>query len=109
MTRESEPAGQVEQPPTVNGDPCPAAARRSVEDLVATLLGTGLAATGPTAARSTASGLGAAALGTPSLPGAAPAGVAVALNETVVPRGLWGATTVRPGDRVEVVTAVQGG
>jgi len=39
----------------------------------------------------------------------APQGVAVALDEAVVPRGAWATTTVRPGDRVEVVTAVQGG
>lgn len=39
----------------------------------------------------------------------APSGVAAALNETVVPRGRWSATTLRDGDRVEVLTAVQGG
>lgn len=39
----------------------------------------------------------------------APSGVAAALNETVVPRGRWSATTVSDGDRVEVLTAVQGG
>ncbi|MGW5848517.1 sulfur carrier protein ThiS [Streptomyces sp. NPDC055254] len=40
---------------------------------------------------------------------AAPSGVAAALNETVVPRGQWPATPVGDGDRVEVLTAVQGG
>ncbi|MFB7468327.1 sulfur carrier protein ThiS [Streptomyces sp. NPDC056224] len=40
---------------------------------------------------------------------AAPAGVAAALNETVVPRGQWPLTPVGEGDRVEVLTAVQGG
>ncbi|RPK53468.1 Sulfur carrier protein ThiS [Streptomyces sp. ADI91-18] len=40
---------------------------------------------------------------------AAPAGVAAALNETVVPRGQWPATPVGEGDRVEILTAVQGG
>lgn len=39
----------------------------------------------------------------------APSGVAAALNETVVPRGRWSATTLSDGDRVEVLTAVQGG
>ncbi|MGP9021276.1 sulfur carrier protein ThiS [Streptomyces sp. BR1] len=39
----------------------------------------------------------------------APAGVAAAVNETVVPRGEWSATTLGDGDRVEVLTAVQGG
>ncbi|MFE1750807.1 sulfur carrier protein ThiS [Streptomyces anandii] len=40
---------------------------------------------------------------------AAPSGVAAALNETVVPRGQWSATVLSEGDRVEVLTAVQGG
>lgn len=40
---------------------------------------------------------------------AAPRGVAAALNETVVPRGQWSATALSEGDRVEVLTAVQGG
>ena len=37
------------------------------------------------------------------------AGVAVAVNDTVVPRAAWAATVLRPGDRVEVLTAMQGG
>ncbi|MEU6758747.1 sulfur carrier protein ThiS [Streptomyces sp. NPDC005409] len=40
---------------------------------------------------------------------AAPSGVAAALNETVVPRGQWPATPVGEGDRIEILTAVQGG
>ncbi len=36
-------------------------------------------------------------------------GIAVALNSEVVPRGSWPETAVRPGDRIDVVTAVQGG
>lgn len=36
-------------------------------------------------------------------------GVAVAVNEEVVPRRNWGAVTLADGDRVEVVTAKQGG
>ncbi|MEU2245843.1 sulfur carrier protein ThiS [Streptomyces sp. NPDC019224] len=39
----------------------------------------------------------------------APTGVAAALNETVVPRGQWPAAALADGDRVEVLTAVQGG
>ncbi|MFD4027019.1 sulfur carrier protein ThiS [Streptomyces sp. NPDC058576] len=39
----------------------------------------------------------------------APAGVAAAVNESVVPRGQWAATKLGEGDRVEVLTAVQGG
>ncbi|MEW2265380.1 sulfur carrier protein ThiS [Streptomyces sp. NPDC047853] len=40
---------------------------------------------------------------------AAPSGIAAALNETVVPRARWSATALADGDRVEVLTAVQGG
>ena len=40
---------------------------------------------------------------------AAPSGVAAALNDTVVPRTRWPDTPVADGDRVEVLTAVQGG
>ncbi|MFS0697447.1 sulfur carrier protein ThiS [Streptomyces nitrosporeus] len=36
-------------------------------------------------------------------------GVAAALNETVVPRGRWSSVVLAGGDRVEVLTAVQGG
>jgi sulfur carrier protein len=36
-------------------------------------------------------------------------GVAVALNGEVVPRAAWAGTSLARGDRVEVVTAVQGG
>ncbi|MFG2499387.1 sulfur carrier protein ThiS [Streptomyces sp. NPDC048441] len=39
----------------------------------------------------------------------APSGVAAALNETVVPRARWSTTALADGDRVEVLTAVQGG
>ncbi|MET7700161.1 sulfur carrier protein ThiS [Streptomyces sp. NPDC005485] len=39
----------------------------------------------------------------------APSGIAAALNETVVPRGQWKSTPLCEGDRVEVLTAVQGG
>ncbi|MFE2417749.1 sulfur carrier protein ThiS [Streptomyces hokutonensis] len=38
-----------------------------------------------------------------------PSGVAAALNETVVPRAEWSSTALSEGDRVEVLTAVQGG
>ncbi|MGW8989374.1 sulfur carrier protein ThiS [Streptomyces zhihengii] len=40
---------------------------------------------------------------------AARSGVAAAVNESVVPRGEWAATRLGEGDRVEVLTAVQGG
>ncbi|MFI5682570.1 sulfur carrier protein ThiS [Streptomyces sp. NPDC051636] len=40
---------------------------------------------------------------------AAPRGVAAALNETVVPRAQWPSTALAEGDRVEILTAVQGG
>jgi sulfur carrier protein len=36
-------------------------------------------------------------------------GIAVALNGAVVPRAEWPATTLKPGDTVEIVRARQGG
>ncbi|MEV7183528.1 sulfur carrier protein ThiS [Kitasatospora sp. NPDC093102] len=36
-------------------------------------------------------------------------GVAAALNEAVVPRSSWSETPLSTGDRVEILTAVQGG
>ncbi|UYQ61647.1 sulfur carrier protein ThiS [Streptomyces peucetius] len=40
---------------------------------------------------------------------AAPSGVAAAVNEAVVPRSQWPGTRLGDGDRVEILTAVQGG
>ena len=37
------------------------------------------------------------------------AGIAVAVNDAVVPRGAWTRTRLCQADRVEVLTAVQGG
>jgi sulfur carrier protein len=39
----------------------------------------------------------------------APRGVAVALDGEVVPRGEWEATSLRDGQSVEVLAAIQGG
>ncbi|MEW1754437.1 sulfur carrier protein ThiS [Streptomyces angustmyceticus] len=39
----------------------------------------------------------------------APTGVAAAVNDVVVPRAQWAGTPLGDGDRVEVLTAVQGG
>jgi sulfur carrier protein len=36
-------------------------------------------------------------------------GIAVAVNADVIPRGAWESTDLRTGDRIEVLTAVQGG
>ncbi|MCW8308271.1 sulfur carrier protein ThiS [Acidiphilium sp. PA] len=36
-------------------------------------------------------------------------GLAVALNETLVPKSAWGRTALRAGDQVEIVRAVGGG
>jgi sulfur carrier protein len=41
--------------------------------------------------------------------GCGPRGTAVAVNHEVVPRSTWGETRLRPGDRVEVLVASQGG
>ena len=38
-----------------------------------------------------------------------PRGVAVARNEAVVPRSQWAATALADGDRIEILTAAQGG
>ncbi|WP_030060176.1 MULTISPECIES: sulfur carrier protein ThiS [Streptomyces] len=40
---------------------------------------------------------------------AANSGVAAALNEAVVPRSSWSDTPLSAGDRIEILTAVQGG
>ncbi|MGW4891144.1 sulfur carrier protein ThiS [Kitasatospora sp. NPDC004240] len=37
------------------------------------------------------------------------AGVAAAVNEAVVPRSSWERTPLNAGDRIEILTAVQGG
>ena len=37
------------------------------------------------------------------------AGIAVALNDEVVPRGAWHTHTLNEPDRIEILTAVQGG
>ncbi|MDS1268726.1 sulfur carrier protein ThiS [Lipingzhangella sp. LS1_29] len=39
----------------------------------------------------------------------ATSGVAVSLNDEVVPRTEWPRRVLRPGDRIDVLTAVQGG
>ena len=75
---------------TLNGEPCPLDAAKTVSALVAAQIGREL------------------------LPSGQPAdggrlGVAVVRNAEVVPRSQWGGTGLEPGDEVEIVTAVQGG
>lgn len=41
--------------------------------------------------------------------GAVPGGIAVAVNDEVVSRASWADTVLAAGDRVDVLTAVQGG
>ena len=36
-------------------------------------------------------------------------GIAVAVNETVVPRAAWTETVISPGDRIEIVRPLAGG
>lgn len=36
-------------------------------------------------------------------------GIAVAVNQIVVPRADWPATPLTPDDKIEIITAVQGG
>ena len=38
-----------------------------------------------------------------------PQGIAIALNGTVLRRRDWGETPITPGDRIEIVRAMQGG
>jgi sulfur carrier protein len=38
-----------------------------------------------------------------------PKGIAVAVNADVVPRSIWSSTAVADGDRIELLTAAQGG
>lgn len=38
-----------------------------------------------------------------------PLGIAVALDDAVVPRSRWSRTELGPGQKLEIVTAVQGG
>lgn len=64
----------------VNGKPQPVSAGATLADVIA---GLGLAAAGR--------------------------GVAAALNEAVVPARRWDSTPVAPGDRIEVIRALQGG
>ena len=75
---------------TVNGAPVAVAGRFTLTDAVTRLTGREI---GPD---------GAAADGHPL-------GIAVAVDDTVVPRSLWATTAVAPGQAVEIVTAVQGG
>ncbi|MBE7699426.1 sulfur carrier protein ThiS [Oerskovia sp. Sa1BUA8] len=69
----------------VNGEPHPLTTPTTVASLVARLLPGLVTGTG------------------------APQGVAVAIDDAVLSRSAWASTTLRDGDRVEVVTAVQGG
>ncbi|WP_028649637.1 sulfur carrier protein ThiS [Nocardiopsis sp. CNT312] len=41
--------------------------------------------------------------------GEVPGGIAAAVNDEVVRRAAWGSTPLSPDDRVDVLTAVQGG
>ncbi|MET4225473.1 sulfur carrier protein ThiS [Oerskovia enterophila] len=70
----------------VNGAPYPLPAATTVAALVAALLPELVGDTGDV-----------------------PRGVAVAIDDAVLPRSTWSSTILRDGDRVEVVTAVQGG
>jgi sulfur carrier protein len=83
---------------SVNGAPAPVPSPATVAALVAAMTETGGS---PSRGTGGAPPTGAA--------GAAAKGIAVALNGEVVPRSAWDATDLHPGDRVEVLTAAQGG
>ena len=67
----------------VNGTPRPLEPGTTVADVVATLLA--------------------------GRPAGAATGVAVAVDDQVVPRAAWAGAALAPGARVEVLTAMQGG
>ena len=68
----------------------PARATGTVTDLVAELTGRAIGADGAATDGS-------------------PLGIAVAVNQAVVPRSRWTSAVLAAGDEVEVLTAVQGG
>lgn len=74
----------------VNGNPVPLTDGLSVADAVADLTGRDI-----TAAGSAADGK--------------PLGIAVALDQAVIPRSRWSDTILEADQTVEIVTAVQGG
>ena len=82
---------------SVNGSPTPLPSPATVAALVAAMTGT------------SASPRGTGGVPPAGAAGAAPRGIAVAVNGEVVPRSAWEATGLQPGDRVEVLTAAQGG
>jgi sulfur carrier protein len=77
---------------TLNGQPRPLPPGGTIADVVGEL-------SGPDGRCGPGAGQG----------GLGPGGVAVAVNDEVVPRRVWSATALADGDRVEVLTAVQGG
>lgn len=93
-------AGEFSPPPapqddaagtaTVNGSPVAVAEGFTLTDAVARLTGREITPDGTAA-------------------DGHPLGIAVAVDDTVVPRSLWATTAVAPGQSVEIVTAVQGG
>lgn len=75
---------------TLNGDPLDVPADWTVRHLISDRLGHEIGADGRATDGSSL-------------------GVAVALDDAVVPRGSWATTSLHPGVRCEFVTAVQGG
>lgn len=75
---------------TVNGSPVPLTPGLTVTGAVSELTGRALRADGTAV-------------------DGQPLGIAVALDDTVVPRSRWSRTGLSPGQKLEIVTAVQGG
>ncbi|PFG33938.1 sulfur carrier protein ThiS [Sanguibacter antarcticus] len=68
--------------------------------------------TGPADLASVVASLAPARAPAPSAGGcgtAPPTGIAAAVNDRVVPRSRWASTLLDDDDRIEIVTAVQGG
>ena len=75
---------------TVNGSPVPLTPGLTVGDAVSGLTGRALRADG-------------------TAQDGQPLGIAVALDDAVVPRSRWSRTELAAGQHLEIVTAVQGG
>ncbi|MGH1524159.1 sulfur carrier protein ThiS [Leifsonia sp. L25] len=75
---------------TVNGQPQKREATLSIADLVEERTGIRVGAGGATS-------------------GAAPLGIAVAVNSAVIPRSGWAGEELADGDIIEIVSATQGG